>query len=205
MTTVVLTPTHMASDHCVVRRGFPSETSVSLDNQKIFISPKKTMMIGAAGALNAAEVNHPNTWEVLGLILTYYLAQIAENGLDSGGTYLDDDRVPMKNYAAVLDPDGTTFLVTRRYRFAITSRGGSFYIKELNSYAGIGTGGMYAAGLCAGGMNIHDIWPTVHKFDHLSSVEHTVIPISSLKLTPKLDASMRTVRDKILGVEGAKQ
>lgn len=154
-----------------------------MDHKKIFTHPKKYFIVGTVGDFLPSQIDTPETWDALENIVTEARAWSTIQGLEYntiGFSY----EAPFKHYERVFDKGGRTFIVTKNIRIMIwrsetSKRWGAVH---LGDYAGIGSGGMFATGLLKGGLPLNDIWNPLHSLDPLSSVEHTSIPLSTLKL-----------------------
>ena len=182
MSTVVLTPTHIASDHNVVHKTFPHETVTNLDHPKIYISPSRKFLFGTTGEFLPTDLDCPEVYLHISDIMGNLIGQQINHGLIANMA-IPSISVNMKKYEEVFDRTGKTFLVSRNYRFLIyySQKHKEWIGRQVAAYSGIGSGGALATGLLTGGMDIRDIWTPLHEFDNLSSVEHTIIPLSILK------------------------
>jgi hypothetical protein len=197
MSTVVLTPTHMASDHAVTHLDFPHKYVVDIDHPKIFVAPHRFFMIGLCGEFLPERVNEKETWDLVATIFSLALAHHVNSGFSNGGIPLDDKKI-LDHYLKVFDRDGRLFIVDRYYRFVVKYVGQykQLQVRIAGDYAGIGTGGMIAAGLAMRTPKLKDVFRVLHELDHYSSKEHTIVPISSLLLNKGLYEKMKVGRAK---------
>jgi hypothetical protein len=181
MSTVVLTPTHIASDHAFLEKTYPHQRTVDLNHPKIFIHPKKIYLIGVVGAYLPDRVDSIETWDVMGTLFTFILSTVISDGLQGGHIAFDQPDI-VATFTDVFEPGAHVFLVTKDYRFVLKYKTDRKCViaKKVGPYAGIGSGGMYAAGLAMNTKNVADIFKPLHQLDHLTSEEHTVIALSQL-------------------------
>jgi hypothetical protein len=182
MSTVVITPTHIACDHNVVHTLYPHTTAVDLTYRKLFMPPDRRFVIGLVGEFSPSKIDTEETYKAFDQIIQELSTQLNTPGLEFD-TSAFFNMNPFIQLEKVVDVDGRIFIVTKTLRYIVfrTKESKRWGAKHLSAYAGIGSGGMIAAGLLIGGMALGDIWEPLHAIDTLSSVEHTSIPLSSLK------------------------
>lgn len=208
MSTVVLTPTHIASDHTVVYKCFPHETKVDLNHKKLFVDSSKKFIIGTCGDYVPEKIELPEVQDAVAFLLSYL---ISHQNVDGGELvpFFDgkEDQLhfPLKKsvntFKNYFDTDARTFLVSKHYRFCITHSAKLNILagKRIGDYAGVGSGGMIATGLLLGKMPLEEIWEPLHRLDKQTSVEHTTIPLSSLKsFDKKFNNKMERFRKEVV-------
>jgi hypothetical protein len=196
MSTVVLTPTHMACDHTVLHTTYPHQAVVDCHHQKIFIPPHKKYIIGHVGEFNPDDINRDETWDHLGLLLALLVAHQNNNGftvyvfLDQINLADTDQFLNCKKaldyYKKTFDFLSKTIIATKTQRFIIQydTEHHHLFGRAVGPYVGIGSGGMLAAGMLIGKMPLETIWEPLNKMDTQTSREHTSVALSSLKSAP---------------------
>lgn len=176
MSTVILTPTHIGQDHCVVDKVHPHYTKVDLSHKKIFFSPDKQFAYGTVGDFDPKIVGDKRTKAFIRLLIEV----LKDN--DFRNIKLDDEPI-LKAFDLTFDRGGHTLIVTSTSRHIM-------YYSEINDcikivpcgdYVGIGAGGDYAEGMLRAGADIHGIWERLNRLECVSSVAHSVFRIDNLK------------------------
>jgi hypothetical protein len=180
MSTVVLTPTHIACDHTVVQQYIPHETRVDLNHTKLFVDPHKQYIFGTVGKFIPGDVNSDVVHAAMKKIISEYdihLRIVKHNDVEF---IFQDMFAPISR---VFDRTGEIIVVTRSHRFVLyyNKKEESWYARQCSDYFGIGSGGMIAAGMLVGKRKLPDIWKYVNQINPVTSVEHTSIPIKSLR------------------------
>lgn len=181
MSTVVITPTHIACDHMVVDQTIPHESRVDTNHMKIFVHPENKFLFSLTGNFDPAFMQTQTMFDFVEMLLSE-CSNKSEEHKDLGLLAIEDKTI-VSLYLKTLPKDHEFFIVTDTKRYAL------FYIEKYNCIAikiigdihGVGTGGPFAVGLLRGGMSIYDIWETLNTMERTSSVAHTIIPLSILK------------------------
>ena len=182
MSTVVLTPTHIASDHSVIHDTYPHTTVIDQSYQKIFIDPDKKFILGTVGEFNPHQIDTPETYALLEDLIREIIVQSYLKGFGFN-LIVPIQKDVTKGLEKVLDSGGHSFLVTKTHRYLYYRENESriWCAKRCDNYTGIGSGGMAAVGLLLGKIPLPQIWQPLHLLDKVSSVEHTSIPLKILK------------------------
>ncbi len=179
MSTVLITPTHLACDHTVVFQTHPVVAKTVTKPTKIFIPKHRKFAILTVGNYDYNQINTPEVFSAMEDILTRLI-----NASQVTGSCV----FPLKTtdtvdlFLKVFDKGSKTFIVTKKHRFVLYVDKDTNLVdaRVCNDFIGTGTGGLIGVGLLVGGMKITDIWETLHNLDPLTSEKHTIIEIASL-------------------------
>jgi hypothetical protein len=182
MSTVVLTPTHIAGDHCFVELTLDKRVYVDITQKKVFLDPTLRFALGLNGAIDQAQVDHPDTYAAVHHLLQSLKDPNKKIGKAGSPFFFTKEHYHFERLANILESEAAQILVTATNRYALyVSKSNTLVgVTHLPQHFGIGTGGGYAAGLLIGGMDLPDIWSIVNRFDPLTSCEYTMIPLSVL-------------------------
>lgn len=180
MSTVLITKTHIGSDHCSVIFCHPHKTVIDTSFSKLFIDPKERFVFGAVGAFRPEKIKNSKVY--------LFLEMLIEKAI----SFFDADRadimrigndIVIKAHNNVFDPEGRIIISTRKYNFVVyvSKSDRCICVKLTGDYAGIGVGGSVGVGMLEGGVPIEDVWEKINHLDPLSSAENTIIPLSILK------------------------
>lgn len=179
MSTVLLTPTHIACDHTVVFQTHPTVAKIIPKPTKMFIPKHRRFAVLTVGNYDPKQINTPVVFSALEDILTRLIKAFELTG-DTSFPLKPSDTV--NTFLKTFDPTAKTFLVTKEYRFVLHTNKQKDFVDATvcDDFVGSGSGGMFGVGLLVGGMAITDIWETLHGIDPLTSVKHTIVEIASL-------------------------
>lgn len=180
MSTVLLTPTHIASDHCVIRTAHPLQAKVDLTHRKLFIPEHRQFAIATVGEYYPQDIDDPIIYQAVEDMLTIMISHLNTTG--KSVYQFEEENPAAVKYRKVVDLSTRSFWVTRRHRFVIHhNTSGHLAVMASDDIGGMGSGGFIGIGLLKGGRTIHNVWKDLNRLDPTTSVEHTVISLSSLK------------------------
>lgn len=184
MSTVLLTPTHIGSDHMVVTETIPVTMKVDVNHPKIFASDDKTFIYALVGEYDPDWMITEKIQSLLQKICEQiYKLTFTDKNPKTILAIRDKDII--RDYRALLGKSFQISLVTKKTRHLVYNTGDrELKCQELGDYSGMGSGGVIAKGLVLGGMDIHDIWKIVNEMVPNSSAANTVIPLSLLRDFP---------------------
>lgn len=176
MSTVILTSTHIGSDHCVVTKTFPHTTYVDIKHKKIFVDCSKQFIYATVGDFDPKKIG--------GKVARSFMRLLIEIAMDAKQNIInvnDEDLITL--FDAYLDRGGHTLLITQTTRHLVyySKLNSCLKIAEVDQVIGIGAGGNYAEGLILGDIPIEDIWKIIAVHEPVSSEAHTIINLDILK------------------------
>lgn len=181
MSTVLLTPTHLACDHGLMKFTYPSSTHVDPTYYKIYRSPNRQFYIGTVGDFHPEEVDHPETYAAVQLLIQRSMNIVKHKGVTSWKFRPEDEA---KRFINVFDASGHTLLVTKTTRYILSTPDkpdGNILGDVCGEYVGLGTGGDYGMGLLRGGISLDNIWSEIHRFDPVTSLHHSCMALADLE------------------------
>ena len=181
MSTIVMTPDHIACDHAYYPSTFPQTMAVDPGRSKIFISEDDSFLYAAVGDYDpdiAMSSDCENMVRDLIAIIEQKFAE--EPGLSID--FLKTDHADIiSRYLKYLDD--MTFIVagTNRYVIMYSQKTEQLVVAHASKFVGGGTGGAFAEGLLHGGMDIRSIWKPLNRLCGTSSIERTIVDLSTFK------------------------
>jgi hypothetical protein len=178
MSTIALTPTHIAQDHTVGSVGIPITLTIDPKHPKLFISQDNTFIIGMTGIYDPVNVR-----DDLFLAEMSKLLDLCSNRDKRG--YIDTPRFMDE---IIMDTMGTNpmFLVSKTQRVVVKkweesdgskSRIGLY---DAGEYACLGAGDLFMEGALAGGASLAEAYAIGNRYDFLTSKTFTAIALSDL-------------------------
>lgn len=182
MTAVILTPTHIASDHCRVSMDSDNVTIVDKLHPKIFIDHRKRFILGMQGTFFPEVITTPESMDKIYLIVRHIEEQLTHQNLTKTFVEVDNPNI-LEIAKEFFSEDVRYVIVTKRKRFGVkVEEDGSKIVAAMaGSYLGLGSGGHLAEGLLLSGLSIYDIWKPLSLMDELCSEEHTIVDLSILE------------------------
>lgn len=180
MSTILLSPTHIASDHTVVENTLPHRTYVDINHPKMFVSPDNQFVIAITGKYDKKEMvseEYMNLFKGTLSILVDW-----EKRSDNDIINLKNDII-IEFFKSLIDNNKSSImLVTKLYRFIIKYNDvlSIVQLKRIPKYAAMGTGGWIGMGLLEGGIKIEDTFKIVSRWDPLTSEQYSLINLEDL-------------------------
>ncbi len=189
MSVVIVTPTHIACDHCVVLHERPTKVIIDRNHFKFFVSPDNTFVYGISGEFDPEEISSDNYFQYIREIFRVVLSHHSENR-NFGSVLVDNKRFKdidkMNEFLKKHFKELTSFLlVSKTHKFCVhaadtSDKGPSLFFKSLGDFNAIGICQGYAMGLLIGG---DDLKTTFEKLSHMSplvSAEFSSFELSNL-------------------------
>ena len=175
MTTVVLTPTHIASDHCKVILNNFRETVVDLQHKKIFIHPDNKFILATQGTFDPDKIQDSTTMESI------RLACQKLRKLYKGSPLKCTEDSVIETLVSICEVETRFYLIMKDLRLSLIIKPKYISVGPCADYCGLGSGGNMATGMLLGGMSIFDIWDKLSSMNSVTSKQHTVISLDILE------------------------
>ena len=145
MTAVILTPTHIASDHCRVTMDSDNVTVVDKLHPKIFIDHRRRFILGMQGTFFPEVIDTPKAMDKIYQIISHIEEKLTCSNLVK--TFVEVDNPNILEIAKEFFSEDTRYIVvTKQKRFGIKldEDGAKIVTAMAGSYLGLGSGGNLA-------------------------------------------------------------
>lgn len=189
MSVVIVTPTHIACDHCVVFHVRPAKVVIDRQHFKFFVSPDNTFVFGISGDFDPGEISSSEYFEYIEQIFKVIIFQHKQNR--DAGPFLVDNKLfkdfdKISKFLIKYFGDLTSFfLISKRHRFCVhaantSDKGPSLFFKPTDNFSAIGICQGYAMGLLLGGYDLKTTFEKLSQMSPFVSAEFSSFELSNL-------------------------